>query len=43
VGKGVIEGTKEIGGEIGTQTKRIVDKKYGNDYVNTFLRNAELE
>lgn len=42
VGKGAIEGTKEIGGQIGRQTKNIINKKYGNNFVDTCLLSKEL-
>jgi len=34
---GLFKGVKEVGGAVGDNTKKIVNKKYGDDVTNTFL------
>jgi len=40
---GLLKGGKEVGDEFGNQTKKIVKKKYGDDYVKTFIDNEGVE
>ena len=34
---GLAEGTSKVAGEVSKETRKIVNKKYGDDYVNTFI------
>ena len=34
---GLVKGGKEVGDEFTTQTKKIVQKKLGDDYLKTFI------
>lgn len=35
--KGLAEGTGEVAKTLGDQSRKIVNKKYGEDYVKTFI------
>lgn len=35
--KGLAEGASQVGTELSAQSRKIVNKKYGEDYVQTFL------
>ncbi len=39
--KGLAEGSTKVGTELGSQSRKIVNKKYGEDYVHTFLPEDE--
>lgn len=41
--KGLSEGTNKVVGELGTQTRKIMKKKLGDDYVSTFLPEEQKE
>jgi len=34
---GFYKGAREVGGAVGDNTKKIVQKKYGDDVTNTFM------
>lgn len=39
--QGLAEGTSQVGSELSNQSKKIVNKKFGEDYVKTFIEGEQ--